>query len=172
MVKPNFIIGGTSAGGTSFLTAAIIQHPDIYISKRMRPEPHYFYKSWEYQKGFQYYLDTWFSEYLGQKAIGERSSSYIFGGEEVAEKIYKDLPDIKLIFIFRNPVERTWANYRVTVIQGLEELSFEDALKNEKQRIVRFVDSKLFSCCPRTQLLELSACHLLQLSNKLQNLQS
>ncbi|MBL7912849.1 MAG: sulfotransferase [Bacteroidia bacterium] len=133
-MKPNFIIGGTSAGGTSFLTAGIINHPEIYLPKEMRPEPHYFYKSWEYEKPFSYYEDKYFKDVKGQKAIGERSSSYMFG-ENVAERMYKHLPDIKLIFMLRNPIERAFANYRYTVLEGLEELSFEEVLEREPERI-------------------------------------
>ena len=53
--RPNFIIGGTAAGGTSFLAAILFQHPEIYLPAEMRPEPHYYYKSWEYKKGLDYY---------------------------------------------------------------------------------------------------------------------
>jgi hypothetical protein len=134
---PNFIIGGTAAGGTSFLAAAMVQHPQIYLPKTMRPEPHYFYKSWEYIKGVEYYKTRWFSEVAAdQKAIGERSSSYLFGGREVAKKIHAVLPEVKLIFTLRNPVERTWANYRYTVLEGLEPLSFEEALERERERVL------------------------------------
>lgn len=134
--KPNFIIGGTSAGGTSFLTAMLVQHPEVYLPKDMRPEPHYFYKSWEYSKGDEYYLNRWFKEVPASAlAVGERSSSYLFGALDCAKKMYAFNPDLKLIFTLRNPIERTWANYRYTVLQGLEELSFEDALKNEAERV-------------------------------------
>lgn len=131
---PNFIIGGTSAGGTSFLSAAIIQHPEIYLPAQMRPEPHYFYKSWEYERPVTYYEEKYFSAVKDEKAIGERSSSYMFG-ENVAERMFKHIPNIKLIFTLRNPIERAYANYRYTVLEGLEELSFEEALQQEKQRI-------------------------------------
>jgi len=135
-VLPNFVIGGTAAGGTSFLSATMVQHPQIYLPKTMRPEPHYFYKSWEYKQGIGYYQARWFSEVTASHiAIGERSSSYLFGGREVAEKIHAVLPSVKLIFTLRNPIERTWANYRYTVLQGLEPLSFEDALEQERERI-------------------------------------
>lgn len=135
-VHPNFLIGGTAAGGTSFLTAILIQHPEIYLPRKMRPEPHFFYKSWEYEKKIDYYLTEWFSHIPdGVIAIGERSSSYLFGGEIVAERIAKQYPHMKFIFTLRNPIERTWANYRYTVLQGLEELSFEEALQQESQRI-------------------------------------
>ncbi len=133
---PNFIIGGTAAAGTSFLSAILVQHPQIYLPREMRPEPHYFYKSWEFEKGTKYYLSRWFQNIPESAiAIGERSSSYLFGGESVAKKIFKLYPDMKFIFTLRNPIERTWANYRYTVLQGLEDLSFEEALHNEKQRI-------------------------------------
>jgi hypothetical protein len=134
--SPNFIIGGTAAGGTSFLSSILVQHPQIYLPKEMRPEPHFFFKSWEYEKGIKYYLSHWFAS-IPQSAIaiGERSSSYLFGGESVAKKIFYTYPNIKFIFTLRNPIERTWANYRYTVLQGLEDCSFDDALKNEARRV-------------------------------------
>lgn len=134
---PNFLIGGVAAAGTNFLTASITQHPDIYLPEKMFPEVHFFYKSWEHKKGAKHYETNWFSSVKNEKAIGERSSSYLFGGTEVAKKIKALLPDAKLIFTLRNPIERTWANYRFTVLNGLEDLPFKDALRNEKQRIAK-----------------------------------
>jgi hypothetical protein len=135
-IHPNFLIGGTAAGGTSFLSAILVQHPQIYLPKEMRPEPHFFYKSWEYKKGLNHYLSRWFSDVPESAiAIGERSSSYLFGGADVAEKVALQYPQMKFVFTLRNPIERTWANYRYTVLQGLEELTFEDALSKESQRI-------------------------------------
>jgi hypothetical protein len=133
---PNFLIGGTAAGGTSFLSAILVQHPQIYLPKQMRPEPHYFYKSWEYSKGIDYYLDLWFPD-VGDHcvAIGERSSSYLFGGKKVAEKIAWQYPTMKFIFTLRNPIERTWANYRYTALQGVEDTTFEEALNREEERV-------------------------------------
>ena len=134
--EPNFIIGGTACGGTSFLSAILVQHPQIYLPVKMRPEPHFFFKSWEYKKGLDYYKKTWFKAVKkSHLAIGERSSSYLFGGQKVAEKISMVYPNMKFIFILRNPIERTWANYRFTVLQGLENLPFFEALKQEKKRV-------------------------------------
>ena len=130
---PNFLICGTGEGGTSFLSAAIVKHPEIYLPKQIRPEPHYFYKSWEYKKPIGYYEEKYFKDVKNEKAIGERSSSYMFG-ERVAERIYKHIPDVKLIFMLRNPIDRAYANYRYTVLEGLEDLSFEEALRKEKIR--------------------------------------
>jgi sulfotransferase family protein len=133
---PNFIIGGVAAGGTSFLADVLVQHPEIFLPKEMRPEPHFFYKSWEYEKGIDYYKQRWFGDVpVRCTAIGERSSSYLFGGKSVAEKMSRVIPGVRLVFTLRNPIERTWANYRYTVLQGLEDLSFEKALKDEESRV-------------------------------------
>ena len=37
--------------------------------------------------------------------------------------------------ILRNPIERTWANYRFTALNGLENLSFMEALEKESERV-------------------------------------
>ena len=135
--EPNFLIGGTAAAGTSFLSAILVQHPEIYLPRKMRPEPHFFYKSWEFEKGLHAYLENWFDKVpSGSIAVGERSSSYLFGGSEVAKKIASYYPNMRFVFTLRNPVERTWANYRYTVLEGLETLDFEDALLSENQRIL------------------------------------
>jgi len=135
-VLPNFIIGGVNNGGTSFLYSALKQHPEVYMPEDMRPEPAFFFKSWEYEKGLDYYCNRWFSSVPETAvAIGEKSTNYLFGGKTVAERMYKALPGVKIIFILRNPIERAWANYRFTVLQGLEDLSFEEALKLEDKRL-------------------------------------
>lgn len=133
---PNFIIGGSSASGTSFLSAVLQQHPQVYLPAKMRPEPHFFYKSWEFSRGWSYYLERWFNN-VPQKciAVGERSSSYLYGGRETADKMFQCVPEVKLVFILRNPIERTWANYRYTVLEGLEEFSFTEALERESDRV-------------------------------------
>ncbi len=136
MNTPNFIIGGTAAGGTSYLYELLIQHPEIYLPQERIPEPHYYYKSWEYEKGLKWYLKRYFHDVPKCKvALGERSSSYLYGGAKTASKIAKDFPKMKFIFMLRNPIQRAFANYRFTALQGLETLSFKDALLCEKERV-------------------------------------
>ncbi|MEK7524338.1 MAG: sulfotransferase domain-containing protein [Patescibacteria group bacterium] len=135
MAEPNFIIGGAVASGTSFLSHTIKDHPQIYLPKIMRPECGFFYKSWEFSKGKDYYLQRWFTEAKEQKAVGERSSLYFHGDfMDVPKRIHDMYPDMKLIFCLRNPTERAYANYRFTALCGLENLSFQDALEQEEDR--------------------------------------
>ena len=106
------------------------------MPREMRPEPSFFFKSWEYSKGLDYYCTRWFADVPESAlAVGERSSQYLFGGSPVAARIYDALPDIKVIFVLRNPILRAWANYRFTVLEGLEDKPFDEALKAEPVRM-------------------------------------
>jgi hypothetical protein len=101
----------------------------------MRPECGYFYKSNEYGHGLEYYSKKWFSDVGNEIAVGERSSLYVHGDFlGVAQRIKKDLPNVKLIFCLRNPTERAYANYRFSVLSGFENRSFADSLKLEDRR--------------------------------------
>lgn len=115
--------------------SSLQQHPEIFMPRRHVPEPHFFLKSWEYARGIEHYQREWFVEVGGEKAVGEKSSSYLFGGRTAAARINRWLPEVGLIVTLRNPVERAWANYRFTVLNGLESLSFDQALRFEADRV-------------------------------------
>jgi hypothetical protein len=138
--RPTFLIGGSLAGGTSFLSATLLQHERIFMPPDMRPEPSFFFKTWEYSRGLDYYCNRWFAEVPEVAlAIGERSSQYLFGGSTVAARINDLLPDVKILFVLRNPIERAWANYRFTVLEGLEDQPFAEALAAEPDRTTKAV---------------------------------
>jgi hypothetical protein len=137
---PNFLITGAGESGTSWLYGSLAQHPQVYLPTEMRPEPHYFYKSWEFAKGYDRYLERWFPHVPEQaSAIGERSSSYLFG-PDVAEHIAKELPAVKLIALLREPVARAFSNWRFSVQSGVESLPFARALRLEADRCRDEVD--------------------------------
>lgn len=133
---PNFIIAGGIATGTSFLSATLSCHPDIYLPKIQRPEPNFFHYSWKFNKGLEWYRQTWFHEVGSQRAIGERSS-LLLPSDVSAHRIKQALPGVKLVFCLRNPLERAWANYRFTVLEGLESLSFDQAIECEEARMAQ-----------------------------------
>lgn len=65
---------------------------------------------------------------------GEASPSYLYIAES-AERISRQLPDVKIICLFRNPVERAFSQFMHMVRDGLEEAKdFEQALEMEQQR--------------------------------------
>lgn len=136
---PNFIIAGGVASGTSFLSSMLAHHPEVYLPRIQRPEPNFFHYSWKFNRGLDWYQQTWFHEAGSQPAIGERSS-LLLTSDEAAQRIKESIPDVKLIFCLRNPIERAWANYRFTVLEGLEPLSFDEAIECEQERMQQAVD--------------------------------
>lgn len=133
--NPNFIIGGACAGGTSFLSSILKQHKQIFLPKIMRPEPNFFHYSHKFSKGINSYLKIFKSASKNQ-IIGERSS-LLLTSKKAPLRIKKYFPSIKLIFCLRNPIERAWANYRFTCLEGLENKTFYNAIKLEKKRKIR-----------------------------------
>lgn len=131
---PNFLIAGGVATGTSFLSATLAHHPDIYLPRIQRPEPNFFHYSWKFNQGAEWYKKTWFHEIGTQCAIGERSS-LLLPSDVAAKRVKQMLPEAKLIFCLRNPLERAWGNYRFTVLEGLEPLSFDEAIDQEQERM-------------------------------------
>ena len=127
------MIAGGVATGTSFLSALLAKHPEIYLPKLQRPEPNFFHYTHKYQNGLDWYLNTWFRDVGGQRVIGERSS-LLLPSENAPARIHRHFPGMKIIFCLRNPVERAWGNYRFTVLEGLESLPFEEALQQEERR--------------------------------------
>ena len=51
------------------------------------------------------------------------------------QRIHDALPDVKLIAILRNPVERAYSHYQHQVRAGRESLSFEEAIRQEASRL-------------------------------------
>lgn len=136
---PNFIIAGGVATGTSFLSSALSHHPDIYLPRVQRPEPNFFHYSWKFNQGVDWYQKTWFHQVGTQRAVGERSS-LLLTSDVAAKRIKETLPEVKLVFCLRNPIERAWGNYRFTVLEGLESLSFDEAIRCEPDRMRRATD--------------------------------
>ena len=102
------------------------KHPDILMSSTK--EPAYYTKY--YNKGLDFY-ESFFKEYKGENAIGEATVEYMVC-PETPERIYKAIPDIKLIFILRNPIERASSNYWHRIKSGHENRKFYEVIKEGK----------------------------------------
>jgi hypothetical protein len=149
MIMPNFILFGAAKAGTTSVYKYLEQHPDVFMSSFK--EPGFF--AFEGEKpqlngpGAQKWVDRWvvtelaayqqlFAEYNGQKAIGEASPYYIYYYQKTPQRIHHYLPDVKLIAVLRNPVERAFSNYVWAVRDRAESLTdFKDALAAETTRI-------------------------------------
>ena len=148
MILPNFLVIGAAKSGTFSLFNYLRQHPQIYMSPAK--EPKYF----EFNEGEKLCfngpgdmaanlkvttdLESYCKLFEGvtdEIAIGECSPSYLYC-QGTSERIKNLLPDVKVIAILRNPVERAYSNFLHLLASGREPLnSFEQALKAEQERI-------------------------------------
>lgn len=137
---PTYSIIGAKRAGTSSLNEYIVRHPQAmhgFVEKGCR------YYDVNYHRGRR-----WFERHLPPRGLvdalertsgarpifGESSPYYSFHGLAPA-RMARDLPDLRLIFLLRDPVQRAWSHHHYEVARGFESLSFEDALRSEKDRL-------------------------------------
>lgn len=126
---PDFLIVGAMKAGTTTLSEYLHKNQEIAIPKQ---EVHYFSNESNYTKGLQWYAKQ-FPINENTKIIGEKTPAYSLHSH-VPKRIYDLNPNVNLVWIFRNPVYRTYSNYLHAVRAGAEKNSFEKALKLEEQR--------------------------------------
>lgn len=129
---PNFIIIGAGKSGTTTLDAMLSTHPQIYMSPLK--EPCFFCKDELHPKvnksatrNFGDYCRL-FDGVEKEAAIGEVSPQYL-SKPGTARRIADAIPDVKLIAIFRNPVERAYSLFMHLRRDGIERFAdFREAL--------------------------------------------
>ena len=139
-LMPDFIIIGAQKGGTTSLYRYLEEHP--CIAPNYVKEPHFF--DIYYHKGLGWYrshFPTAVEKYYAQRfqkhdlLTGEASPYYLYH-PHAAKRVAHTLPRVKLIVILRNPIDRAYSQYQHQRRQeGVEPLSFEDALAAEEQRL-------------------------------------
>jgi hypothetical protein len=134
---PNFFIIGSAKSGTTTLFGALVQEPQIFMSRPK--ELNFFCDNNLYSKGLAWYAEKYFSNSQQYPARGEGSTRYLNWGEKVAPRIVDmDKNDqVKLIAIFRDPVKRAYSNYWYAVRYDWEKLSFEEAIRTENKRLAQ-----------------------------------
>lgn len=68
------------------------------------------------------------------KLTGESTAYYLFH-PRAAARISQTIPDVKLVVLLRNPVDRAYSHYQLNLRRGNESLSFEDAIAVESERL-------------------------------------
>lgn len=125
VTRPNFIVIGAARSGTTSLWEYLRSHPDVFMSPAK--ELIFFWERWHL--GIDWY-ESQFATWRGERAIGEASPGYTIypARRGVAERIAKTLPDVKLIYLMRDPVARIHSNYKFRYMLGSESRPIERAL--------------------------------------------
>jgi hypothetical protein len=108
-------------------------HPSIFMPRRPQ-ELHYFDLDANYRRGTSWYASHFTEVRSHHEAVGQTSPLYIYE-PHVPGRIAELLPEVKLIFILRDPVARAYSHYWHEVKKGRETLGFEEALSLESQRL-------------------------------------
>jgi len=122
---PTFLIVGAMRSGTTSLARTLELHPQIFLPGQK--ELHYFEKY--HDRG----LDWYRSQFKGAgdaPAVGEATAGYMYDAEAM-RRIAATLPDIRLMAIVRNPVDRAYSHYWHMVARRIEKRTFEEAIAAE-----------------------------------------
>ncbi len=127
-MKVDFMIIGAMKSGTSTLAAALSRHPEIsFCSKK---EPHYFSLG---DNNWKKNLDQYHSLFEKREGViyGEGSTTYSMlpdHNQEIWNRLYEYNPNLKFIYIMRNPVERCISQYKHMYLRRYIKLPIEDAI--------------------------------------------
>lgn len=141
---PDFLIIGTKRGGTTSLFNYLVRHPGIlgmYPRARSKKSTDYYfadrqqsqrwYRSHFHSKTYKHIL----SRKLHYRPLSFEASPYYVWDPRIAARISREAPSTKAILLLRDPVKRAWSHYQERVQNGVEPLSFPDALEAEEDRL-------------------------------------
>lgn len=115
---PTFLVIGAQKAGTTSLHRYLSQHPDVFVAEKKELS---FWTDLEYHRGLGWYEEQ-FAPGAGYLALGDVSPQYTAYPwlTDVPERVSKFLPGVRLVYLMRNPVERSISNYRYHVALGIE----------------------------------------------------
>jgi len=122
--QPAFLIIGAQKSGTSALSSYLLKHPNI--TRTYKKEIHFFDRDIAYARGLTWYHSHFpLPNEIGRRAITfEATPSYLYRYKS-AHRIYKYDPNIKLIVLLRDPVDRAysqWNMYRILLSENRQHL--------------------------------------------------
>jgi hypothetical protein len=139
-MTPQFLIVGAQRCGTTALYKTLVEHPAV-LGAGLHKGVHYF--DTDYHKSLEWYLGHFprlanarrVEQRLGVRPITGEASPYYMFHPLAGERIAHDLPNVKLIAVLRDPVERAYSAYTHEKARGFETETFERALELEPERL-------------------------------------
>jgi hypothetical protein len=141
---PDFVIIGAKRGGTTSLYNYVLEHPFIHplFPGRIHLKGVHYYDS-NYTRGLRWYRSHFPLQAGGRhlarpgitSAIAGEASPYYLFHPLAAERLARDFPDVRIIVVLRDPVERAYSHWKERTHHGGETLTFEEALEAEESRL-------------------------------------
>ena len=145
----DFIVPGAQKSGTTALHYFLSKHPQIALPDR--PELHFFDDEEIFSWPVDYeLLHRRFRPITGSTIAGEVTPSYLYW-KPAMERIHNYNPQIKLIILLRNAIDRAFAHWNMQRFKDREPLDFMDAIKEEPRRIATplSIESRRFAYVDR-----------------------
>ncbi len=115
---PTFIVIGAQKSATRWLRTNLIKHPEVFTAPR---ELRFFSAADRYESlGIDWYRAQ-FEGWAGERVVGEVTPSYMMfrlQPAEIAGRIASVVPDVRLVAILRDPVERAYSAMLHHIEQG------------------------------------------------------
>jgi len=129
---PDFLIIGAQRCGTTSLYKYMVEHPNIIPA--FRKETHFFDRT--YRRGIDFYraffpmVNETKGDKVPRKITGEATPIYLFHSW-VPKRVATWLPNVKIIILLRNPVDRAYSHYQMNIRLKIEDSTFENAVRRE-----------------------------------------
>lgn len=132
--RVSFLIAGAQKCGTTALDAYLRQHPGIEMAREK--ETHFF----DQEGGFDWRRPDYsglHGQYSGSptRVRGEATPITLYW-TPAHYRVLTYNPDMRFVLIFRDPVERAYSHWKMTKSRGLEPLSFSEAIRSGRVRIL------------------------------------
>jgi hypothetical protein len=129
---PTFVVIGCMKGGTTSVAEYLGAHPDVFMATPK--ELNFFSNHWE--RGPRWYEG--FFEAAGRaRARGEASPRYSRSPRygEVPRRMAALIPDVRIVYLLRDPIQRIRSAYAHWYFQGVEHRSLEIAVRDRPEYI-------------------------------------
>lgn len=135
---PDYLIIGTARSASTSLYQYLIQHSSVIPA--LTKQLHFF--DTYYSRGIEWYkvcLPYKWTKFYREKILktkfvtGEATPHYMIH-PLASKRVFEIIPNVKLIVILRNPVDRAYSHYQTEFQNKNETLSFEDAISDEPHR--------------------------------------
>ena len=135
---PDFLVIGIKKGGTSFLYHLLSQHP--CVEPAASKELHYF--DYLFEEGVEWYRRCFPVPRRkdGRRTITGEATPYL-DWLGAPEKVAGVVPQVRLIALLRDPVDRAYSEYQMVVRKGRETRTFEEVVEAERKAWPRAADS-------------------------------
>ena len=151
--KVDFVVAGAQKSGTRALAHFLSEHPEIGLSRKSRPEPHFF--DWGLNKSgrviapecYQKYHEMFTHEALA-RVTGDITPNYLYDTQSLA-RIRDYNTAMKVVVLLRNPVDRAYSQWVMQVEMGRETRAFLPALMHEFRIFSAIGQHKNFSYVQR-----------------------